>query len=145
MGHYDSCREGYCGCGQALDTGGNCYSNCGRQNYSPATAPLKGEREDMGMEELPNVHLSDKAIADHRERRITASQMPTAEDLKDPWVTVVWFDMDKSYDLQVTHMRASEVEAFEFHNGGTSKYVVLRGKNEEVKVKPNGYVLETKK
>lgn len=24
MGHYDECREGYCGCGQSLDRKGNC-------------------------------------------------------------------------------------------------------------------------
>lgn len=24
MGHYDGCRDGYCGCGQALDEIGNC-------------------------------------------------------------------------------------------------------------------------
>lgn len=28
MGHYDSCREGYCHCGQGLDSKGKCYSGC---------------------------------------------------------------------------------------------------------------------
>lgn len=86
-----------------------------------------------------------RALASHRERRIPFNQLPTAEDQKNPWVTLVWIDLDESPpQLHVQHMRASEVVSHEYSNPMATKGILLRGKADPVDVKPSGYTLETK-
>lgn len=151
MGHYDNCRKGNCGrCGQTLDNNGECLGRCGLYDVSPVDTPLKGEREDMdNCEDYGDYEKAKglrKAIADHRERRIPFQSLPTAEDQRDPWVTIVWIDEDQlgNKSLRSRSMRASEAQKFEFPTLAAN-FLVLSGKAKEVEVIPTGYSLVPKK
>lgn len=150
MGHYDSCREGYCGCGQTLNKAGECNSRCGRNSVSPVDTPLKGEREDYQMGEEYNCHRGCEAEDYENTKKLSKRRITDPKDVEkdknDPWVTIVYTDIDKITErFRVEHMRASEALAFVDMASATTKYVILEGKTKEVvRVKPAGYVLETK-
>jgi hypothetical protein len=114
MGHYDTCREGYCGqCGQTEDKNGKCLSRC----------------QEMKHHENCNT------------RRINLDQQAELKkDKTDPWVTLVWVVDGK---LHTENLRASELQSHEWAEPTkVQDSLILKGKSKIVEVKVGSYILE---
>lgn len=115
MGHYDTCREGYCGsCGQAEDENGVCLSKCHERARVVVKKPV--------------------------ERRVT---IESSEDRNDPWITAVWV-RDGKLNVEYQRASECMKHEFSEPTKVTD-CMLFRGKIEPVDIRVGSYVLEKRK